>query len=376
MSAVVVSAAGHDSHVMPGINSLDVSTDGKALNLLVADYPQGTNPPALLFQRSTDGGSSWTKPVRIDAGRPFPFSPHRGMDAQIAGSGNKLIAIWATGGTGYMGSGPMVTALSSDAGKTWQRGPNPADDNLTTGHAYVDVAADAKGNFHLVWLDSRDGKQGLRYARSSDGGKKWTRNVTLKAESCECCWNTLAVSGDSVHVLFRDKSPRDMAMVSSADGGKTWGKPVYVGAFGWEFQGCPHVGGGLTTGTKGGSALHALVWTGLAGKSGVFHMASTDGGANWLNPVQIGTGDARRSDIATANGQVAVACEVISDGESVVFATKSADGGRTWSELKRLSDKGTTASYPRVVGVGNDFRVFWTETTGHQPGAWKSDLLQ
>ena len=34
----------------------------------------------------------------------------------------------------------------------------------------ADEHAAAGGVFHLVWLDSRDGPKGLRYARSSDGG--------------------------------------------------------------------------------------------------------------------------------------------------------------------------------------------------------------
>src|SRR3712207_7239577 len=52
-------------------------------------------------------------------------------------------------------------------------------------------------------------------------------------------------------LLYRDKNPRDMALVASADAGATWGEPVRVGRFDWDFDGCPHVGGGLATAQTG-----------------------------------------------------------------------------------------------------------------------------
>lgn len=371
--SVTAHAADHGGgHVRNGIGSLDVFTDGRNLDLLVASYAGDTNPPALFHQRSTDGGETWSTAVRVDAQSSPARSAYRGMDAQIVGAGDRLIALWGTAGTGFMGSGPMVTVLSADGGRTWQRGPNPADDQLTTGHGFADLATDSKGVFHLVWLDSRDGKQGLRYARSEDGGKSWSKNLTLKAETCECCWNTLVVRGETVHVLFRDKTPRDMALVSSMDGGRSWGKAVVAGGFGWEFQGCPHVGGGLAMPQSGKPDLHALVWTGLAGKSGVYHLHSADAGKSWQTPRQLGPVDARRSDLAASGKKLVATWEVVADGESTVFAARSTDGGNQWSAPKRLSPAGVNAAYPRVIRAGNGFRVFWTESVPHRRDTWTS----
>ncbi len=377
----------HGSHAAPGaakpamktvarlgVESLDVTGDGAALHLLLASYPATNQPPVLLHQRSTDGGVTWSAPARVDAGATTPKSPHRGMDAQLAASGAKLIALWGTAGTGLFGSGPIATAISADGGATWQPGPNPADDGLTTGHGFVDIAADAAGTFHLTWLDSRDGRQGLRYASSRDGGKTWSKNLTLKPDTCECCWNTLTLGTDSsVHVLFRDKNPRDMAVISSRDNGLNWAAPAKVGQFNWDFAGCPHVGGGLAV---SGSALHAMVWTGATGHSGAYHLRSEDRGANWSTPQRLGDADARRGDLASASaGSLAAVWDRVADGESTVHAATSSDGGKTWSAPKQLSAKGINAAYPRVVAVGSGYRVFWTESAPSQPGAWKSAAL-
>ncbi|KAF0181438.1 MAG: BNR repeat-containing protein [Limisphaerales bacterium] len=359
-----------------GVESLDVAVDGGTVHLLLGNYDTNSKSPALLHLRSADAGATWSRPVRVDAGAAAPHQPHRGQDAQIAASGTKLAAIWTTPGTGFMGRGPMATALSADGGATWQPGPNPADDASSGDHSFVDCAADAAGTFHLVWLDARGANKskGLRYANSKDGGKTWSKNATLKPDTCECCWNTVAVGTDgSVHALFRDKNPRDMAVISSTDHGARWSDAAKVGRFNWDFQGCPHVGGGLIV---RGSTLHALVWTGVTGHSGAYHLSSSDQGQSWSAPQRLGDADARRGDLASTGGQsLAAVWDRVSDGESTVLASTSANGGKTWTEPKQLSAKGVNAAYPRVVAVSGSYRVFWTESVTGQPGAWKSGLL-
>ncbi|MFM8470164.1 MAG: sialidase family protein [Limisphaerales bacterium] len=356
-----------------GIESFDVAVQGGTLHLLLGRYETNSKSPALLHQRSADAGITWSAPVRVDVGAAAPHQPHRGQDAHLAVSGDKLVAIWNTPGTGFMGRGPLATATSADGGATWQPGTNPADDASQGDHSFVDIAADATGTFHLVWLDSRgpDRSKGLRYASSRDGGKTWSKNATLKADTCECCWNTLALGADgSVHTLFRDKNPRDMALVSSFDRAATWTAPAPVGQFKWDFLGCPHVGGGLIV---RGSFLHALVWTGAAGHSGLYHLTCAMGQPQWSAPQRLGDADARRGDLASASSQsLAAVWDRVADGESTVHAAHSADGGQTWSEPKQLSAKGVNAAYPRVVAVAGGYRVFWTESGTGQPGVWKS----
>ena len=359
--------------IRSGIESLDVSQSGPILHLLLGRYDSGHQSPALEHRSSHDGGGTWSAPVRVDTGATAPHQPHRGQDAQLAASGDRLVAVWTASGTGFMGRGPMATAISDNGGKTWRPGPNPADDGSQGDHSFADLAADAAGTFHLVWLDARgtNKAKGLRYASSRDGGKTWSWNLTLEAETCECCWNTLTIGpGGSLHALFRDKNPRDMALVSSLDGGATWSSPVPVGRFNWDFQGCPHVGGGLL-GTDG--RVHALVWTGAAGHSGAYHVHSADRGRTWSAPQRLGDADARRGDLASAGaGSLAAVWDRVADGESRVYAATTSDGGKTWSEPVPLSSPGVNAAYPRVVALTGSYRAFWTESVPGQPSAWRT----
>ncbi|MDB6172670.1 MAG: exo-alpha-sialidase [Chthoniobacteraceae bacterium] len=362
--------------VASGVRSLDVYAEGTRVHLLTGESMEGSERPALLHRHSEDSGATWSQPVRIDETLPAAFSLHRGMDAQLAAAGDHLVAAWTTAGTDQWGSGAMTTALSEDGGRRWHAGPNPADDGSTTGHGFIDMAADNSGHFHLTWLDSRDGKQGLRYARSDSAGKSWSPNTTLKAATCECCPNRIVAGVDGeLAILFRDGNPRDMQLVRSPDSGRHWLPPAATGAFDWQFNGCPHVGGGLAiTGEGTSSILHTLSWTGKVERVGVYHIAIPNGGQPGSEPKQLGDSTASHPDLAAA-GQGRIAAVWDSRETSGIWGSTSTDAGRNWSEPKRLSSIDTPATHPRVISTGKGFRVFWTEETAEGAMVWATAVL-
>ena len=378
---VVVAADAHahqhaDEPVVGGVMSLDVCADGDRLHLLTASRPTAATAaerPHLLYQNSDDAGVTWSAPIELGAQQPATIAK-RGMDAQVAAHGNLLVAVWPTAGSDKMGRGPMATALSSDGGRTWRAGANPADEKLTIGHSFIDITADDAGRFHLVWLDSREGKnKGLRYARSDDGGATWSPNETLDGDTCECCWNTIRCSpAGGVAVLYRDASPRDMAIVRSGDRGQTWSEPTPVGRFDWDITACPHVGGGLAS----DSALHAIVWTARdQATHGVYVLTSSHGGATWGDPVRVGASGASRPDLCAArDGRLVAAWD--SDGDADerrgIYVATCADGGVTWSNAVRLSAPTHFASHPRLIATRDGVRAFWTETPTGKPVIWRS----
>jgi hypothetical protein len=298
------------------------------------------------------------------------------MDPQIAADGDRLLAVWTAPGTSLWGGGPLASALSADGGRTWTPGPAPADDGTTDGHNYVDAVADGRGAFHLVWLDDRDGSRGLRAARSTDGGRTWSANKTIDGETCECCWNRLAAGPDGVvRVLYRDRLPdRDMIVAASAAGGESWRRLGAAGDFDWVFDGCPHAGGGLAVSgvaSKGGEQgavprLSALVWTGAEGKAGLWLVASADGGRSWSEPRRMGSDRARNADLAAAGGRLVAAW----DQDRRIHAAVSDDGGATWGDPEPLTEAGRTATHPLVVAAGDGALVLWTEAPEDGASAW------
>ncbi len=352
----------HQHAAGSGDVSLDVYASDNTVDLLTARSAEGKIQ--LWHQRSGDGGENWSVPARVDLTESPPFSPHRGNDPQIAAVGDRILAAWTTAGDDAWGSGPIATALSLDGGKTWSAGANPADDGLLGGHGFMDLAADAAGKFHLVWLDSRDGQQGLRYARSADG-KQWTVNRTLKAVTCECCPNSFAVSADRLAVLYRSRDPRDMHVMVSPNAGLTWPVDASAADFGWQFNGCPHSGGGIAFANGN---LHALVWTGQTSNVGVHYVASDDGGLTWAKPRRLGEVDASHPDLASDGKRLAAAWE---SGGGIWAAIASGEG--KWAQPRLLSKIG---SWPRVIHTGTGFRAFWTEEAEDKKQIWRSRLVE
>jgi len=341
------------------------------VHLLLAGDSADADTPVVVYTHTLDGGVTWRKPIRLSRNDNAPYAMHRGNDVQIAASGGDLIAAWQTAGTGYGGGGPMTTAISADGGESWHKGSNPADDGSTDAHGFIDLAADPDGNFHLVWLDNRNGAQGLYYARSKDGGKLWSQNIQVDKLTCECCWNQIKATGpDNLYVLYRDIHPRDMRMAISSNKGRTWNLGGRVGRFSWNFDGCPHAGGGIASipTSSGDSVLHAVVWTGLLEQPGLYYLASADNGRTWTDPAPLGELNALHADISARNADHIAAVWDARVGSNVIFAARSRDGGESWEAGERLSSRNVEATHPRIVSTPDGFRVFWTETHPRKGG--------
>ncbi len=353
------------------ISSFDVYVENRIVYLLVSGKSTETDQHTVMrYSRSEDGGHQWTNATHLDL-LPTAIGK-RGNDIQIAASKQYLLAIWQTEGE-LPGMGPMVTALSSDYGKTWHQGINPAlnDDG---NQAYIDVIADQHGLFHITWLEDpeENGYQSLRYARSNDHGEHWSQPITLDDSTCSCCWNTLALTPDNrLHVLYRDSVPRDMALMQSQDGGETWQKVGAVGDFQWHFDGCPHLGGGLTSIESDDlTRMHGMVWTGAEDKAGLYHVITSNYGQSWSIPRKFGD-MATHGDIAALAGPHADSLATIwnemePDGTAIMLS-QSTDGGRSWSTPRRLSDPSRSPTHPRLVATGHGFLALWTEKNASQP---------
>ena len=247
-----------------GTASIDVFSQDAMVDLLTTQRDGGGLQ--LHHQRSVDGGATWGA-VRVIDTTTKPISiANRGNEPQIVAHGDHIAVHWSTKGTARFGAGPMVTAVSDDAGRTWRLGPTLADDDSGGAQNFADMTADADGTFYVAWIGSYDGPagRGLGVARSTDFGETWEQSQLVDTSSCACCWNRMVTPrAGAVRVLYRDYGIRDMALASTNDAGTNWTLNGPVGAFNWEFPGCPHVGGGLAVAwdNEGAEQLHGLVWT-------------------------------------------------------------------------------------------------------------------
>jgi Neuraminidase (sialidase) len=352
----------HSQHAeQSGVVSLDVKYVDGIVHLLLGKHENDENN--IWYQSSVDQGVTWSEPVKVT--NEVSTSPKfkRGNDARFAVQGNNIIAVSMTEKEGVrFNAGPMMAMRSSDLGQTWHVTNLPADWQGAHGFFALDANDES---INLVWLDSREqkvkGSQGLRFSQSRDGGQSWTPNITLDDLTCACCWNTTRFDNDgNFYVLYRDKQPSDMA-IGRLDTSLSWQRLATVGEFKWNFEGCPHIGGGLTV-VPTSQQFHATVSTGKTDKAGLYYLSSDDKGSTWSSPVQFGDSSAIYSDIAVSNqGILLSAWDQLSENGLQIIYSSSLDGGKTWSEPEVLSKPDLSATHPRVIAMQDNFLVLWTE---------------
>lgn len=186
----------------------------------------------------------------------------------------------------------------------------------------------------------------------------------------------MAVAPDGkVAILYRDKAPRDMSVVLAADTENQWQAPIKIGNFNWEFNGCPHVGGGIAfTETDADPIMHTAVWTGQNDQAGVYYFASSDLGKTWTESVRFGGKTSTHPDIAVNGNDLLIVWSETAEEHSSTYAARSKDAGKTWSEKQQLSAKGVNASHPRVAHTQTGFRIFWTAEKEGSPSVVESTL--
>jgi len=350
------------------VHTLDIYSENNTIHALFSGLDRNTQQLSLKYLNSSDAGKTWLAAVTVNQGLLSVKKSKRGNDFQIAAFANKVLAVWQTQG-GEPWTGKIAAALSTDFGQTWQQIASPVGDEYAKiDQGYFDITADKLGQFHIVWLDDREeagDTQGLRYARFS--GQKndlWELHTDLEMTACTCCWSSITSDENgNIQVLYRNDKPRDMMIRSSLDGGKSWQKAKTAGAFNWQFIGCPHQGGGLTsTQANKNTVLHSAIWNGKNSSQGIYYSQSELGKDKVAVLMPIGDNSSASADIAALDNDHLRIIYTSGDFESKsVMSKASSDGGQTWSDEQRLSADGAEPSHPRIIATENGFQFFWTQ---------------
>lgn len=251
--------------------------------------------------RSTDGGRTFGQAVEVATPANMSVGMRRGP--RIAATEEAIVITAVSGEQGGGKDGDVVGWRSTDFGATWtplaaafNRVPGAAREGL---HA---MAAGPKGQMFCVWLDLRNlkggnaghagpaahGKSGPDGKHETDGGhattgggteiwgamsidygKTWSRDFMIyrspEKSVCQCCHPSVAYSADGklVAVMFRNElaGNRDMYVVQSNNGGKTFAKARKLGKASWKLAACPMDGGMLAFPTKKGSGKSSSLTT-------------------------------------------------------------------------------------------------------------------
>ncbi|HWJ28833.1 MAG TPA: sialidase family protein, partial [Flavisolibacter sp.] len=235
-------AGNHADQVIANGQMPDIVNDGAAKFHLV--YGTGDS---IMYAHSEDNGLSFSTPSLVMALKKLAASHSRGPQVAATSTGLVITACTNEGN---------IFSFVKEGTADWTEGGRVNDQDTVAKENLMALGADGSTAF-AVWLDLRSGHNQIFGARSTDGGKTWSRNQLIYSSPdttvCQCCKPSVAVKGDHVAVMFRNwlNGNRDLYLIQSADGGLSFGSAQKLGKGSWALNGCPMDGGGLTIAENG-----------------------------------------------------------------------------------------------------------------------------
>lgn len=313
-------------------------------------------------------GRAWSAPGTI-VRRPDFFVNWADFPSIEALGGNRLAAHWLQrAGQGTYAYGVRVSQ-SSDGGRTWSAPVRPHTDSAPTEHGFVSLWPEGDGT-GAVWLDGRKFKKDGHDAGNemtlmsttvrADGTTG--AEVLLDGRTCDCCQTAVAVTSAGPIVAYRDRSPaeiRDIYLTRRVNGRWTAGAPVHND--GWKIAACPVNGPSLAA--RGNRV--AIAWFTAANDSARVKVAfSEDAGARWSAPVRVDGGQpAGRVDVAMLPDGAALVTwvERIGGDTAAIRVRRVTRDGRPGTTATIASSSAARASgFPRMVVTGNQVMFAWT----------------
>ena len=280
----------------------------------------------LWFQKSTDAGKTWLSAdviIRRDTG----FSP----DITTDPDGN-IYVVAEDGGR------QIYSMRSTDGGSTWSE-PVRVNDTLAD-HGWARIAADSAGNLFCAWGDCRTGWERIWSSVSTDRGTTWSQNVRVDDDTLwdDCCQADVFVQPGSNHYLVVAAAPYDNGshvvygsyLYRSTDMGRTFQPGVRLDTNkGLDATGEPHVVA---------DAQHIICdYCAITTEARTLYTQPD----TWGAPHFIGNAYYNGNRLAiSADGRVHTA--LMAGDTDRVFYTFSSDYGASWSDPELVSEDTVT----------------------------------
>lgn len=332
----------------------------------------------VLLRRSTDFGKTFGTPVEVNARHEDIDSSAENKPEVALGTQGEIYITWVEKLSRKWASAVWF-ARSTDGGDTFSEPIRVHHDRAPITHSFDALTVTGAGEPLVAWIDARDHVASMKkygmggphaykglavyYAWSPDGGKHFVRGRKVMDHSCECCRLALAREPQGgVALLFRGvygDNIRDHAFVLlPTDGGVP--TPRRSTFSGWQAAACPEQGPGLTIAADG--TRHA-VWYESKGGPHLWY-GQLDPGHPPRHKLQIGGPGASHADVAVSGKTVWVAWNQVSAKGYALRLRVSQDGGQRFEKARTVAESAVAVYSPRLVVHDGRARVAWNTLDG------------
>ncbi|WP_324027024.1 hypothetical protein QSV08_04705 [Maribacter sp. BPC-D8] len=254
----------------------------------------------------------------------------------------------------------------------WKTDLDLHTDGTPTEHGFVSIVP-YNNNFFVNWLDGRntvENEVGERGAMTLRGGVVSTTGEMLEEyeldnSTCDCCQTTATITDNGPVVIYRDRSDdeiRDISIVRQVKG--EWTAPKVIHEDDWQIKGCP-VNGPKVDAL--GNNLVVAWFTGASNKQKVQIAFSSDGGAEFSEPVSVAEGAIMgRVDVLWMDEDQAVVSWMEADHKTALFKAMIVSKDGTTSRIQLIAKMADSrkSGFPQMEIVEETLYFAWTEQVG------------
>lgn len=322
-----------------------VTPDGSPLLSWVEPSKNG----ALTLRYAVWRGKAWSEPHTVAADRHFFRHPAEVPEVMQLND-HLWMAHWVEM-PNEANEAEFVWASSSTDGVHWTAPLMAHKDHGQVEHGLASMAADAKGEISVLWLEQPKGEDGPGYLMRTvlDNSGKEVREERLDPDVCDCCPTAATRTAKGLLVAYRSRTPQDIRDISiiRLESGK-WSSSKVIHADGWHINACPTNAASVSA--KGDKV--AVAWfTAAQNKPRVQISFSSDSGATFGNATVVSTGHAfGYTSVALADDGSALV-SWLEDGPNAtrVLARAVTPAGAAGPVIQVAEGGRTALGYPRVV---------------------------
>src|ERR1041385_1734913 len=194
----------------------------------------------LLFSRSTDGGKTWSQPIKLNSVSGLPRDDNGALEGfhGVVGPDGALYTIWDD-------RDGIMMAVSRDGGRTFSKDRRiiPAGPGyfgitgVSRSNGFPQIGLDPRGgkhggNLYVAWSDYSNGDVDVFVSSSGDYGKTWSAPVRVNSDPIHngkdqfFQWMAVDPQSGAVNLIFYDRRTDNqqttVTLARSTDGSKTF----------------------------------------------------------------------------------------------------------------------------------------------------------